>query len=51
MCVFVHGFDAYFYVEKPRNWGTEALEEFMRSMNVRRGGLGLGRYGAGGDCS
>ncbi|KAG1677462.1 hypothetical protein FOA52_001918 [Chlamydomonas sp. UWO 241] len=33
VCVYVHGFDAYFYCEKPRNWGDEALEEFRREMN------------------
>ena len=41
VCVFVHGFQAYFYVEKPRSWGTEAIDELMRELNVS----GRGEWG------
>ncbi|GAX78824.1 hypothetical protein CEUSTIGMA_g6261.t1 [Chlamydomonas eustigma] len=33
VCAFVHGFEPYFYAEKPRNWGTEALEELQQDLN------------------
>ena len=34
MCTFVHGFEAYFYIEKPRNWSREEVESLMLTLNV-----------------
>lgn len=34
VCVFVHGFQPYFFCEKPRHWGNEALEELQKELNV-----------------
>lgn len=36
VCAFIHGFEPYFYAEKPRSWGHEALEDLHRELNVRR---------------
>jgi DNA polymerase delta subunit 1 len=35
VAVFVHGFEPYFYVEKPRDWGPEDVEELRRALNER----------------
>jgi DNA polymerase delta subunit 1 len=35
VAVFVHGFEPYFYVEKPRDWGPEDVEELKRALNER----------------
>ncbi|KAJ9506485.1 hypothetical protein QJQ45_019412 [Haematococcus lacustris] len=35
VCVLVHGFEAYFYIEKPRSFGGEDLESLREALNGR----------------
>jgi DNA polymerase delta subunit 1 len=35
VCAFIHGFQPYFYAEKPSTWGNEAIEELHNEMNKR----------------
>jgi DNA polymerase delta subunit 1 len=35
VAVFVHGFEPYFYVEKPRDWGPEDVDELRRALCER----------------
>ena len=37
VCVFVHGFEPYFYVECPPNWVPEHYEELLKALRVGRG--------------
>ena len=32
--VFVHGFQPYFYIEKPRHWSGEECEGLVGELNV-----------------
>lgn len=35
VCAFIHGFEPYFYAEKPSSWGDEAIEELKSEMNKK----------------
>ncbi|MEW5314891.1 MAG: hypothetical protein WDW38_006353 [Sanguina aurantia] len=35
VCVLVHGFEPYFYVEKPPSWGEEDISLFLVNLNKR----------------
>jgi hypothetical protein len=46
VCVFVHGFEPYFFVECPQHWVPEHYEELREALRV--GGAGRGGAGRGG---
>eukprot|EP00798_Chlamydomonas_sp_ICE-L_P022628 gene22628-29771_t len=35
VCVFVHGFEPYFYIEKPGHWSTEDCDSLVKELNQR----------------
>lgn len=34
VCVFVHGFEPYFYIEAPHNFGPDDCEQLRSLLNV-----------------
>lgn len=38
MCVFVHGFEPYFYAEKPADWTPDERVELLKLLRVGVGG-------------
>ena len=36
VCLFVHGFEPYFYIEAPPGWGPDECDILCNELNVRR---------------
>jgi hypothetical protein len=43
VCVFVHGFEPYFFCECPSHWVPEHYEELLQALRVRGVGVIAGR--------